>query len=347
MAIRRHSLLVVAGLTGGAEPAPVVPWGWRECGCGVVFYGPASRTRCMVCRTGFEVVRVGLGRAEDDEEASEDMARPLGIDRSAVAEAMRLGTPAAALCVRLGLNAAQFAGWCYRQQIRYPGVPVPQTQAVDALQDEIDRLLSVSPSTATDLPAQAPRIPAYFANDERSTEVRGSKDGSGLSVPQIAANAGRSAEGGDGVVGRAVAEPVLAADAAGAAEAEGVIPEVVQAPGLLPTVPKFRQTAEEVPAVPQPQKDGEYESLARGIGALVDRKQREYGDSFHRCAPILRALWPNGIPPEAYTDALAVVRVVDKLFRIAAGKQGDENPWRDIAGYGLLGAKVEGPTAAV
>ena len=83
---------------------------------------------------------------------------------------------------------------------------------------------------------------------------------------------------------------------------------------------------------------GRYESMAREIGALVDRKQKEYGDSFHRCEAIIRTLWPNGIPPEAYTDALAVVRVIDKLFRIAHGKQGDENPWRDIAGYGLLGA---------
>lgn len=84
--------------------------------------------------------------------------------------------------------------------------------------------------------------------------------------------------------------------------------------------------------------EGRYEAMAREIGALVDRKQKEYGDSFHRCESIMRALWPDGIPPTAYVDALAVVRVIDKLFRIAAGKQGDENPWRDISGYGLLGA---------
>lgn len=29
--------------------------------------------------------------------------------------------------------------------------------------------------------------------------------------------------------------------------------------------------------------------------------------------------------------------MVDKLFRVAHGKQGDEDPWQDIAGYGLLG----------
>ena len=86
-------------------------------------------------------------------------------------------------------------------------------------------------------------------------------------------------------------------------------------------------------------RTGRYEERGRALGALVDRKQREYGDSFHRSEAIIRALWPNGIPVEAYTDALAVVRVIDKLFRVAAGKQGDEDPWRDIAGYGLLGAE--------
>lgn len=87
---------------------------------------------------------------------------------------------------------------------------------------------------------------------------------------------------------------------------------------------------------------GRYETIGREIGALVDRKQVEYGDSFHRCETIIRTLWPDGIPPEAYVDALAVVRVVDKLFRIAAGKRGSEDPWRDIAGYGLLGSGAEG-----
>ena len=80
-----------------------------------------------------------------------------------------------------------------------------------------------------------------------------------------------------------------------------------------------------------------YADRGRAIGAMVDRKQREYGDSYHRAEGVIRALWPDGIPVESYMDALAVVRVIDKLFRIAAGKQGDEDPWKDIAGYGLLG----------
>lgn len=82
-----------------------------------------------------------------------------------------------------------------------------------------------------------------------------------------------------------------------------------------------------------------YEELGKEIGALVDRKQREYGNSFGQAGEVLRALYPNGVKPEEYGDMLAVVRVVDKLFRIANGNQGEENAWVDISGYGLLGAK--------
>ena len=83
-----------------------------------------------------------------------------------------------------------------------------------------------------------------------------------------------------------------------------------------------------------------YEELGAEIGALVDEKQKAYGDSFGRAGEILRVLYPDGIPPDRYTDALAVTRLVDKLFRIATSKDAlGEDPYRDIAGYGLLGAR--------
>lgn len=81
-----------------------------------------------------------------------------------------------------------------------------------------------------------------------------------------------------------------------------------------------------------------YEALGADIGRLVTAKQEQYGDSFGRSGEILRVLYPDGIRPEQMDDALAVVRITDKLFRIAAGNQGGENAYADIAGYGLLGA---------
>lgn len=82
---------------------------------------------------------------------------------------------------------------------------------------------------------------------------------------------------------------------------------------------------------------GAYEQIGRELGRLVDEKNRAYGDSFRHAPEILRHLWPEGIRPEQYRDLLAVVRIVDKMKRIATDRDAfGENPWRDIGGYALL-----------
>lgn len=86
-----------------------------------------------------------------------------------------------------------------------------------------------------------------------------------------------------------------------------------------------------------------YRKIGEEIGGLVEDKQKQYGDAFGQIHKVMRVLYPDGIKPYQYTDALTVVRIVDKLFRIAQrgedGKdKGGESPYRDIAGYGILGA---------
>lgn len=84
----------------------------------------------------------------------------------------------------------------------------------------------------------------------------------------------------------------------------------------------------------------EYEDHAREIGKLVDEKQRAYGDSFHKSGSMLRTLYPDGIRIDQYDDMLTMVRVIDKLFRVATDRDAlGESPWRDIAGYGILASK--------
>ena len=91
---------------------------------------------------------------------------------------------------------------------------------------------------------------------------------------------------------------------------------------------------------------GKYASRGLELGQLVDEKQAAYGDSFGRSERVLAALYPDGIEPSQYRDALAVVRIVDKLFRIANKKDAfGESPWQDIAGYGLLGAAADAAAA--
>ena len=81
-----------------------------------------------------------------------------------------------------------------------------------------------------------------------------------------------------------------------------------------------------------------YEKIGSEIGSLVQEKNEAYGDSFGQACRILEVLYPEGIQPDQYLDALAITRVIDKLFRLANKKDAfGESPWRDICGYAILG----------
>jgi len=81
-----------------------------------------------------------------------------------------------------------------------------------------------------------------------------------------------------------------------------------------------------------------YEEIGQEIGKLVDAKNKAYGNSFNKSCEILSILYPNGVSVDQYTDMLCLVRIIDKLFRIATQKSAfDESPYKDIVGYGVLG----------
>lgn len=81
----------------------------------------------------------------------------------------------------------------------------------------------------------------------------------------------------------------------------------------------------------------DYVKLASELGELVQQKQEAYGDSFGKSEEIFKILYPNGVKVEQYADFLALVRIVDKLFRIATKKDAfGESPFMDIEGYALL-----------
>jgi len=85
-----------------------------------------------------------------------------------------------------------------------------------------------------------------------------------------------------------------------------------------------------------------FEKIGTDIGKLVDEKNIAYGSAFEKSEEILKVLYPNGIEPKQYKDMLAVTRIVDKLFRIATQKEAfGESPFKDIAGYGILGFASE------
>ena len=91
-----------------------------------------------------------------------------------------------------------------------------------------------------------------------------------------------------------------------------------------------------------------YLKKALRLGLLVDQKQAAYGNSVDTAEQVLKVyLKPYQdvggdyiIPAEMLRHLLLIVRILDKLSRIFASPGGDmmnENPYQDIAGYGLLG----------
>lgn len=98
-----------------------------------------------------------------------------------------------------------------------------------------------------------------------------------------------------------------------------------------------------IPATYQDKHHGsDYVMMGQDIGKLVSEKQVQYGNSVGVSCEALKLLYPSGLRPDQFGDALLVVRVFDKLSRIAQrGKDGKdlggESPWKDIAGYGILG----------
>lgn len=87
-------------------------------------------------------------------------------------------------------------------------------------------------------------------------------------------------------------------------------------------------------------KASQFEEIAIECGNLVTEKNTAYGNSFEDCEEFLKLLYPNGVSTEQYGDMLCVVRIFDKLKRIATDKDAlGESPYRDIIGYGILGAE--------
>jgi len=87
-----------------------------------------------------------------------------------------------------------------------------------------------------------------------------------------------------------------------------------------------------------------YVRLGKQLADMLCEKRDAYGDNLKSTGEFLRILYPEGIPPSAYDELATVIRVMDKLFRIANKQAHDtvgdawkdkESPRWDVAGYGL------------
>ena len=80
-----------------------------------------------------------------------------------------------------------------------------------------------------------------------------------------------------------------------------------------------------------------YEQIALEVSTLLQQKNAAYGSAFEKTTEILKLLYPKGIPLSAYKNVHVIVRVLDKLSRIAQDNDPfGESPWIDICGYSIL-----------
>jgi len=87
----------------------------------------------------------------------------------------------------------------------------------------------------------------------------------------------------------------------------------------------------------KPRALNKFDLAALETSEIVAKKNMAYGDAVLKSGAMLELLYPNGIQPHQYTDAAAIIRVLDKLVRIATDNDPfGEDPWGDINGYSLL-----------
>jgi len=86
-----------------------------------------------------------------------------------------------------------------------------------------------------------------------------------------------------------------------------------------------------------------YKKVAKKLSALLEKKNEAYGNAFQKTTEILKIIYPNGIPATKYKDIHVIVRMLDKINRIAENNDPmGESPYMDLAGYAILALVDQG-----
>ena len=104
-----------------------------------------------------------------------------------------------------------------------------------------------------------------------------------------------------------------------------------------------------IPPVPNniPLPVAEFAQILRECGlditGTVLAKNLAYGDSVNNTDKIVGILYPNGIRPEQIRSFLLIIRMLDKINRLACGdpEAYGEDPWADLGGYAAIGMAQE------
>lgn len=88
--------------------------------------------------------------------------------------------------------------------------------------------------------------------------------------------------------------------------------------------------------------ENSYNKIAKEVADIVEQKNKTYGNAAGECNLFLELLYPDGVSVKDYKNMLFLVRLWDKIKRIATDKDAfGEEPEKDIIGYCLQKLKNE------
>lgn len=109
-------------------------------------------------------------------------------------------------------------------------------------------------------------------------------------------------------------------------------------------LPQEKEPTESASEDSNPSLPSDFVGVATEIGELLVIKDAAYGSAFEKTKEILKILFPNGLPVEAFDDGLTIQRILDKICRLTVlctnpdenkTDERTEDAWKDIAGYAI------------
>ena len=88
-----------------------------------------------------------------------------------------------------------------------------------------------------------------------------------------------------------------------------------------------------------------FKDIASETAEILEIKNRAYGNSFNKTTEFLKLLFPDGVVDDQYCHLMYIIRVLDKIGRIANSsllppEEGVVDAYKDINGYTTLMLKM-------
>jgi hypothetical protein len=88
-----------------------------------------------------------------------------------------------------------------------------------------------------------------------------------------------------------------------------------------------------------------FEDISLEISQTLEKKNKAYGNSFNKTTEHLKLLFPDGVVDDQYQHLMYIVRILDKIGRIANSsllppEEGVLDAYKDIQGYTTLMLKM-------